>query len=128
MKIEDFYNKLIIVGNGFDLAHGLKTSYMDFIENFWENERKKVVSGLERKLTKDYYYYGYDDEFITMISPCTINQIPLSIKTNENGFKWFTNLVSSGYTVKQYNHKVTFKVKYNNIFLALITKKYYCQN
>lgn len=24
-------NRLIIIGNGFDLAHGLKTSYMDFI-------------------------------------------------------------------------------------------------
>jgi hypothetical protein len=24
-------NRLIIIGNGFDLAHGLKTSYHDFI-------------------------------------------------------------------------------------------------
>lgn len=27
-------NRLIIVGNGFDLAHGLKTSYCDFITNY----------------------------------------------------------------------------------------------
>ena len=30
-------NKLILVGNGFDLAHGLPTSYKDFIDDFWIN-------------------------------------------------------------------------------------------
>ena len=25
-------NRLVIIGNGFDMAHGLKTSYMDFIK------------------------------------------------------------------------------------------------
>lgn len=29
-------NRLIIIGNGFDLAHGLKTSYKDFINWYWE--------------------------------------------------------------------------------------------
>lgn len=29
-------NRLVIIGNGFDLAHGLKTSYKDFIEWYWE--------------------------------------------------------------------------------------------
>ncbi|MDR3262512.1 MAG: bacteriophage abortive infection AbiH family protein [Tannerella sp.] len=28
---------LIIIGNGFDLAHGLKTSYNDFIEDLFNN-------------------------------------------------------------------------------------------
>ena len=34
-------NRLVIIGNGFDLAHGLKTSYKDFIrwylDDFFEN-------------------------------------------------------------------------------------------
>jgi len=30
-------NKLILVGNGFDLAHGLPTKYADFIDDFWKN-------------------------------------------------------------------------------------------
>ena len=29
-------NRLILIGNGFDLAHGLKTSYADFINWYWE--------------------------------------------------------------------------------------------
>jgi hypothetical protein len=37
-------NRLIIVGNGFDLAHGLKTSYVDFI--FWYLNTK-IISVLE---------------------------------------------------------------------------------
>lgn len=28
-------NRLVIVGNGFDLAHGLPTSYKDFIDDYW---------------------------------------------------------------------------------------------
>lgn len=30
-------NRLVIIGNGFDLAHGLKTSYKDFIDWYWEH-------------------------------------------------------------------------------------------
>tara|TARA_R110000796_G_scaffold37722_1_gene95039 strand:- start:81650 stop:82969 length:1320 start_codon:yes stop_codon:yes gene_type:complete len=30
-------NKLVIVGNGFDLAHGLPTSYTHFMDDFWKN-------------------------------------------------------------------------------------------
>lgn len=30
-------NRLVIVGNGFDLAHGLPTRYKDFIDDYWKN-------------------------------------------------------------------------------------------
>ncbi|MBC5834968.1 hypothetical protein G6N05_10200 [Flavobacterium sp. F372] len=30
-------NRLVIIGNGFDLAHGLPTSYRDFIDDYWAN-------------------------------------------------------------------------------------------
>ena len=29
-------NRIIIIGNGFDLAHGLATRYEDFINWYWE--------------------------------------------------------------------------------------------
>ena len=29
-------NRLVIIGNGFDMAHGLKTSYKDFITWYWD--------------------------------------------------------------------------------------------
>ncbi len=34
-------NKIVLIGNGFDLAHGMKTSYNDFIDDF-ENEIKNA--------------------------------------------------------------------------------------
>lgn len=46
-------NRIIIVGNGFDLAHGVKTSYKDFIEWYLE----KVVEKLKWK-------YYYKDELL----------------------------------------------------------------
>ena len=32
-------NRIILIGNGFDLAHGLKTSYLDFIDYYWEKKK-----------------------------------------------------------------------------------------
>jgi len=36
-------NRIIIIGNGFDLAHGLKTRYEDFINWYWELWTKKLT-------------------------------------------------------------------------------------
>ena len=36
-------NRLVIIGNGFDMAHGLKTSYMDFINWYWERRLNALL-------------------------------------------------------------------------------------
>ena len=36
-------NKLIIIGNGFDLAHGIKTSYNHFIDNYFNNAYNSFI-------------------------------------------------------------------------------------
>lgn len=41
-------NRLIIIGNGFDLAHGLKTSYKNFIEWYWDCVRDALIMCTER--------------------------------------------------------------------------------
>ena len=38
-------NRLILIGNGFDLAHGLKTKYSDFIEWYWKQLGKSLLHG-----------------------------------------------------------------------------------
>lgn len=35
-------NRIILIGNGFDLAHGLKTSYGDFIDWYWNRWQKEL--------------------------------------------------------------------------------------
>ena len=37
-------NRLFIIGNGFDLAHGLPTSYGAFIDDFWKNIKQNSQS------------------------------------------------------------------------------------
>ena len=48
-------NRLILIGNGFDLAHGLKTSYADFIEWYWNEWGKRLRNG-KSKLEEDRFY------------------------------------------------------------------------
>lgn len=45
-------DRLIIIGNGFDLAHGLPTSYKDFIDDY----SKKIIEELRMK-------FEYEDDF-----------------------------------------------------------------
>ena len=42
-------NRIILIGNGFDLAHGMLTSYRDFIDNYWKELLKELNSGNHHK-------------------------------------------------------------------------------
>lgn len=46
-------NRLVLIGNGFDLAHGLKTSYEDFINWYWEDWGHRLLHGLTRDESDD---------------------------------------------------------------------------
>ena len=46
-------NRLVIIGNGFDLAHGLPTSYRDFIDDYWKNVIEEIKN---QKVYKDDLY------------------------------------------------------------------------
>lgn len=41
-------NRIVLIGNGFDMAHGLKTSYMDFINWYWAKRIKNLNGNLSR--------------------------------------------------------------------------------
>lgn len=45
-------NRLVIIGNGFDIAHGLKTSYKDFINWYWD-KRIDAFVGNTTKVSTD---------------------------------------------------------------------------
>ena len=49
-------NRIILIGNGFDLAHGLKTGYKHFIDWLWEKIKKSIpddISEWDQKSDKD---------------------------------------------------------------------------
>jgi len=37
-------NRIVLIGNGFDLAHGLKTSYKNFIDWYWKDWGEKLFA------------------------------------------------------------------------------------
>ena len=45
-------NRLVIIGNGFDMAHGLNTSYMDFINWYWD-KRIETFAGNTSLVSED---------------------------------------------------------------------------
>lgn len=38
-------NRIILIGNGFDLAHGMETSYKSFIDDYWESTISEIRQG-----------------------------------------------------------------------------------
>ncbi|MBR4198972.1 MAG: hypothetical protein IKQ94_09380 [Bacteroidales bacterium] len=46
-------NRIILIGNGFDLAHGLKTSYADFIDWYWEKMGLTILKESSKNIVSD---------------------------------------------------------------------------
>ena len=105
-------NRIILIGNGFDLAHGLHTQYADFIKDYWDGFIKHCH--LQDRCNAS-SIYEYD---------C----INLNMSTSGLSFKYlFRNNETIGYTyldkeIKQhnqyepFNQKIEFNV--NNKFLS----------
>ena len=55
-------NRLVLIGNGFDLAHGLKTSYKDFINWYWEYWGHRLLRGQGKELTDGLCSFTLKDE------------------------------------------------------------------
>lgn len=55
----NYMNRIIIIGNGFDLAHGLPTLYKDFISEFWKDFSKKIQTCNDYKLETELVSFGY---------------------------------------------------------------------
>ncbi|MDY0932986.1 AbiH family protein [Chryseobacterium sp. CFBP8996] len=51
-------NRIILIGNGFDLAHGMKTSYGDFIDDYWKTKKQEMFD--------DYMGKKYQDDCISI--------------------------------------------------------------
>lgn len=61
-------NRLIIIGNGFDLAHGMKTKYKDFVNGYLRQEIGKHRGGTSPKKT--------EDKLMSIISSWFRNNLP----------------------------------------------------
>lgn len=97
-------NRIILIGNGFDLAHGMSTSYGAFINNYWGNKRKEI-------LDKKYYGKTYQDNNII------IERVPsLSYHETAKDESEYKSFLTSLRFNKSY-------IKYQNKFLEILTER-----
>ena len=110
-------NRLVIIGNGFDMAHGLKTSYMDFINWYWERRLNAMLTEhasisedclckLEIKNTKDcaswsnFFFFHPFRDLMTREWKYPPTEIISAIKENTDDFsvtnsKFFASILQS---------------------------------
>ena len=62
--------KLAIIGNGFDLAHGLKTSYYDFVCAQKEGTFKNYNDFLKRYGNGSQHWYSFEDRIDEISMQC----------------------------------------------------------
>ena len=108
-------NRLIIIGNGFDLAHGIKTSYHDFILDYLKESLKICVSSYRQYDVKGYGSVDgfYDDELLQII----LKQRFANIKY-EDLISKISTLSECKELIKEY-----FECNYKFIFLKNIISK-----
>ena len=86
-KKERIYNKLIIVGNGFDLALGLKTSYNNFLFWYLQNllQRSVIKNKTINKFKEPVRYLYFKDQLTTTywIKQFKVNELKEVIKEND---------------------------------------------
>ncbi|MDR1837957.1 MAG: bacteriophage abortive infection AbiH family protein [Treponema sp.] len=106
-------NRVILIGNGFDLAHGMKTSYNDFIKYILETEKDNVINELRRTDINSQYYYA--DGFISVTSPRKLAEIR-NINYDKKGISFFDELNKLKFAEQIGSDNVTLKIQYTNIF------------
>ena len=116
-------NKLVIVGNGFDLAHGLPTSYKDFIDDFWANLHNTFENASIRDLV------CFDESHIKNLQLESVSNYDefcnnLSSYAIEQGF-FYDNTNSS---LKHSHDRSTFIFKFENHFFKEINERSHIEN
>lgn len=89
-------NRLFIIGNGFDLAHKLPTSYKDFINDFWTNLKENFINEEYLKfVTTNEKYNGYLE--YDSINDLKTFQTALSNYCKEYGYKFYDEKISASH-------------------------------
>lgn len=103
-------NRLIIVGNGFDLAHGLKTGYGDFIKDYLIQCFREVIK------------FGVHDDLLLKITRSGSQFSPDSYSSLVSGELSFNKIIERGK-----NLNLTIKLKSDllrNLFNSIETKNW----
>jgi len=129
-------NRIILIGNGFDLVHGLETSYIDFIDDFWEKKLEAFIETLRKKnilgimpenskisrTTEGKYRYN-DNDIRFDFNDTYSNTLTDDIIDKYSGYKLFYYIITQ-FRLIEHSSSILF----NNSFLGTITEKEQLQN
>ena len=113
-------NRIILIGNGFDLAQDLKTSYKDFIDDYWNKKSDKIIQMYKHHIA---LHHGaiplkpYEDNDI-VVELTDNGSFHDNIANGDTGFERFRFLISRFRNMKD-NDNLNIK----NIFLSTITNR-----
>lgn len=96
-------NRLILIGNGFDLAHSMKTSYKDFILDYLSSSFEIASNNLE-----------YIDDIITVMNNHKRSYLE-KLKNDSNFCTW---------SIEDFYNYVKNKRGYNNVTSSIISSDY----
>ncbi|NRS88592.1 hypothetical protein HNQ02_001510 [Flavobacterium sp. 7E] len=94
-------NRLVIIGNGFDLAHGLPTSYGNFIDDYWKMVSENLYSN-----------YKYEDHLFT----CNIQSLTSKFKSGSLVKNDIKDLFSIENICSEYREHCN--LKFENVFFS----------
>lgn len=133
-------NRIVVIGNGFDKAHGLATGYKDFIDAYWSEFAGHIFGGYSRWQTATYGELGalshYKDEFaefkivteelLQVISKTSVNR-PDELWTKEawnyNDMRRFISWLNGESIVRN-----VVSLTFTNEFFGHISNCYYLTN
>ena len=117
-------NRIILIGNGFDLAHGLQTGYTDFVNALWEGEKNRFIDSLNINRVM------YQSSFIQIkcSHPAQLWH-HITGRINLSGFSFFLYLekaINDDNIFHGTNYKID--ICWSNIFLHEISKNIRLKN
>jgi hypothetical protein len=116
-------NRLIIIGNGFDLAHGIKTSFNDFISDYFCNAVNSFFDNrsysdilLEINFEADFKYYNPKPKPVTKD---TVYEVTEKLnKSRDINFKFHSLLLNKVYSKTSILNWVDIEIEFFNVLLA----------
>jgi hypothetical protein len=106
-------NRLILIGNGFDLAHGLKTSYHDFILDYFKNCFIAAILNSETIIHNDIKYKcRHEDKLISLSIQNMPHFFDIELSSKEVIIKKFNDATSISEVqalANKYNSNITYK-------------------
>jgi hypothetical protein len=111
-------NRIILIGNGFDLAHDLKTSYQNFIDDYWSKKHELLQNLLhsERKIESE----QYEDDNIIINNIIRFGTSSFNNNEKKYGYNLFVDRITHGH--------IRGELHFKNRFLKHITESVVINN